>query len=107
MYSAIKKNGQKLYELARRGQEVEREPRPVIISALEILEQEGPADFRMRVVCSKAVSYTHLNINPAYLFPKSQKAAGFQHFGDQLQAVSPLLPAQKVYLMVGTGIADR
>ena len=53
MYSAIKKNGQKLYELARRGQEVEREPRPVIISALEILEQEGPADFRMRVVCSK------------------------------------------------------
>lgn len=53
MYSAIKRNGQKLYELARRGQEVERAPRPVTISALEVLKQEGPTDFQVRVVCSK------------------------------------------------------
>ena len=39
MYSAIKRQGQKLYELARRGQEVERDPRPVTIHALEILDQ--------------------------------------------------------------------
>ena len=34
MYSAIKRDGKKLYELARKGQEVEREPRPVTIYGL-------------------------------------------------------------------------
>ena len=42
MYSAIKRQGQKLYELARRGQEVERDPRPVTIHALELVEQTAP-----------------------------------------------------------------
>ena len=53
MYSAIKKGGKKLYELARAGQEVERPPRPVTIHALEILEQQGPGRFLLRVRCSK------------------------------------------------------
>ena len=39
MYSAIKKNGKKLYELARRGDEVERQPRPITLYELELLEQ--------------------------------------------------------------------
>ena len=41
MYSAVKVNGQKLYELARKGREVERRPRPVTIHALELLSREG------------------------------------------------------------------
>ena len=53
MYSALKVNGQKLCDLARKGQEVERKPRSVTIYALELLEQEGPADFRIRCLCSK------------------------------------------------------
>lgn len=52
MYSAIKKNGQKLYELARRGVEVERQPRPVTISLLDIVGVEN-GDIILRVVCSK------------------------------------------------------
>ena len=52
MYSAIKINGQKLYELARRGQEVARRPRSITIHALELLEGEG-ADWAIRVRCSK------------------------------------------------------
>lgn len=52
MYSAIKINGQKLYELARRGQEVARRPRSITIHALELLEGEG-ADWAVRVRCSK------------------------------------------------------
>lgn len=52
MYSAIKINGQKLYELARRGQEVARRPRSISIHALELLEGEG-ADWTIRVRCSK------------------------------------------------------
>lgn len=53
MYSAIKRQGQKLYELARRGQEVERNPRPITIHALEITDQLSPTDYQLRVVCSK------------------------------------------------------
>ena len=53
MFSAIKIKGQKLYELARAGKEVERKPRPVTIHALEVLEQTGEADYRLLVRCSK------------------------------------------------------
>ena len=53
MFSAIKRDGKKLYELARAGKEVRREPRPVTIHALEVLEQTGPAEYVLRVRCSK------------------------------------------------------
>ena len=54
MYSAIKINGKKLYELARKGKEVERKPRPVTIRALELLNRpEAGGDFSLRVRCSK------------------------------------------------------
>ena len=52
MYSAIKVNGQKLYELARKGREVPREPRPVTILELTFLGFENGA-IRLRVHCSK------------------------------------------------------
>lgn len=52
MYSAIKVKGQKLYELARRGESVERKPRPVTIRSLTLEGQEG-GDFILRVRCSK------------------------------------------------------
>ena len=52
MYSAIKVNGQKLYDLARKGKTVERQPRPITIHELTLLEQhENTA--RLRVRCSK------------------------------------------------------
>ena len=53
MYSAIKRDGKKLYELARKGQEVAREPRPVTICSLEVVDQTGPTDYLLRVRCSK------------------------------------------------------
>lgn len=54
MYSAIKIKGQKLYELARKGVEVEREPRAVTIHTLELLGwPDAGEDFALRVVCSK------------------------------------------------------
>ena len=52
MYSALKVNGQKLYDLARKGKEVERQPRPVTIHQLELLSFDG-RDARLRVRCSK------------------------------------------------------
>ena len=50
-HSAIKVDGKRVYELARRGQEVKLEPRPVTIHAFEITAIEGPKVF-FRVVCS-------------------------------------------------------
>jgi tRNA pseudouridine55 synthase len=52
MYSALKRNGQPLYRLARQGQEVERQPREIEIYALELLEYT-PDSLRARVTCSK------------------------------------------------------
>ena len=53
MYSAVKINGQKLYELARRGREVERKPREITIYELELLDETGPGEYRLRCLCSK------------------------------------------------------
>ena len=53
MYSALKVNGQKLYDLARQGKTVERRPRTITIYELELLEQSAPDEFFLRVVCSK------------------------------------------------------
>ena len=53
MYSAIKVHGKKLYELARKGREVERKPRAITIHSLEVEGQESATDFLIRVRCSK------------------------------------------------------
>lgn len=53
MYSAIKKNGKKLYEYAREGIVLERSPRRVMIYSMEILKQKAPNVFLLRVCCSK------------------------------------------------------
>lgn len=52
MYSALKVDGKRLYELARAGKEVERQARLVKISEIEILELRLPV-VKMRVACSK------------------------------------------------------
>ncbi len=61
MYSAKKKDGRKLYELARRGEEVERQPVPVCVHEFvairpngELMKDnlDGTFDFQVRVVCS-------------------------------------------------------
>lgn len=52
MYSAIKVNGKKLYDIARRGEEVERQPRVIFIRELSLLGEEN-GEFILRVRCSK------------------------------------------------------
>ena len=54
MYSAVSKNGVRLYELARKGIEIEREARPVTISKLELLEfDESTQCGKLQIACSK------------------------------------------------------
>ena len=53
MYSAIKVNGQKLYDLARQGKEVARKPRRITIYGLALTEELGNGQYALRVECSK------------------------------------------------------
>lgn len=52
MYSALKHRGERLYKLARQGQEVERAPRTVVIHELTLLRQAGD-ELDLEVACSK------------------------------------------------------
>ncbi len=52
MYSALRKDGKRLYELARKGETVEREPRPIRIDEIVLLEAAGKR-LVFRVACSK------------------------------------------------------
>ena len=57
MYSAIKKDGKKLYELARKGIDIPREARSISITSLELLtqpdEQVAEHTYKLQVACSK------------------------------------------------------
>jgi tRNA pseudouridine55 synthase len=53
MYSAVKQGGKKLYELARKGIEVERKPRQIVIRELEITRRIDETAYELRVLCTK------------------------------------------------------
>ncbi len=53
MYSAIKVQGQKMYQLARQGQEIELAPRPVTIHRMDLLFSHHPNKYFIEVTCSK------------------------------------------------------
>ncbi len=53
MYSALKLNGKKLYELARAGIEIERKARPVKIFNISLTHFNGTDEFGIRLTCSK------------------------------------------------------
>lgn len=52
MHSALKHKGQRLYELARKGESVERPPRSLVIHSLELTDRDDET-LRLRVACSK------------------------------------------------------
>ena len=51
MYSAIKINGQKLYKIARKGKEIEREPRNIHVSSIDIIGRDE-GDYILKIECS-------------------------------------------------------
>ncbi len=53
MYSAIKIRGKKLYEIARRGGDVQREPRPITIYRLDVTDRDEAGDWGLDIECSK------------------------------------------------------
>ncbi|WP_419801660.1 tRNA pseudouridine(55) synthase TruB [Mucilaginibacter sp.] len=92
-HSAIKINGERLYEKARRGEEVERRARQVTISEFEITRIELP-EIDFRVVCSKGTyirSLVHdfgtaLN-NGAFLSKLTRTRSGNFHLKDAYEVM--------------------
>lgn len=115
MYSALKVDGQKLYDLARRGITVERKPRPVTIHALRATPTESPSDYLLDVTCS-AGTYIRtlcsdigksLGCGAVMATLARTAAGGFSinnaHTLDALEAISPderlaaLLPTESLF----------
>ena len=128
MYSAIKINGKKLYELARKGREVERPARPVTIKALEIVEQQGKDLYMIQVRCTKGTyirTLCHdigqaLGCGGCMASLRRTMAAGFTleraHTLEDVQAAPDptalLLPVDSLFrdwarLMVSTGVEKK
>ena len=55
MYSALKRDGRRLYQLARKGQSVELEPRKCRVDGIELLGREDGDTYLLRVRCGKGV----------------------------------------------------
>jgi tRNA pseudouridine55 synthase len=55
MYSALKRDGKRLYQLARKGESVALEPRPCQVDAIEYLRDEGDGVHVLRIRCGKGV----------------------------------------------------
>ena len=92
MYSALKVNGKKLYELAREGKEVERAARPITIHEIEILKEELP-EITIRVSCSKGTYIRTLchDIGQAYPLAK------LQQLSDEGRLSEAVLPVEEVF----------
>ena len=90
MYSAIKVKGRKLYELARDGQSIEREPRPVRIDSINILQWNDPL-LELDVICGAGTyirSLAHdlgqaLGVG-AYLSGLQRRSSGQFRLGDSV-----------------------
>ena len=115
MYSAVKIDGKKLCDLARKGVDVERRPRTITIRELELLG-ESCGDFSLRVVCSKGTYVRTLTDDlgrklgtgatlsalrrtraGTLLVENAHTLAEIQAFADRGEAESLLLPLDSLF----------
>lgn len=88
MYSALKQNGKRLYELARAGLEVERAPRKVSISQIDVIQYTNPS-LELRVICGSGVYIRSLASDiglslgcGAYITELIRESSGHFHISD-------------------------
>lgn len=85
MYSALRVNGQRLYQLARQGRELPREARPVRVYSILLTGRTGPDEYELAVECSKGTYIRSLaadlgaalGCGAALTFLRRTKANGF------------------------------
>ncbi len=109
MMSALKRDGVRLYELARQGIEVERAPRPVNIKSLRVLAYDEPAGLlTLDVACSKGTYIRTLCDDLGHMLGCGAVMASLQRTmaaGYSLDACVSLEEAQR--LAAAGGLSDR
>ena len=118
MYSAMKINGKKLYELARRGEVVDRRPRKVTISKLELVG-EDKCDYILDIHCSKGTYIRtlcsdigdKLGCGGCMSSLRRVKAGAFSiaqaHTMEQIQAAADLGELDGIIIPVDTLFSDK
>lgn len=115
MYSALKINGKKLCDLARKGIEVERKPRPVTIYSAEVTGFDG-TEFNIRVRCSKgtyirtlchdigkalgcgaAVAELRRTASSVFSIDDAHTLDALKELGDKDELLSLLIPVDKIF----------
>jgi len=104
MYSALKKDGKRLYELARQGLEVDRPARPVTIHALE-LEQFDPGAPVLRVECSKGTYVRTLVEDLAAILGTLGHVTALRRLSVEPFAEAQLVTAEQIETAAGIGDA--
>ncbi|MFB5660521.1 tRNA pseudouridine(55) synthase TruB [Alteribacillus sp. HJP-4] len=136
MYSALKVKGRKLYEYAREGIEVKREPRPIEVYDISYLEEslkvkERLVTFRFKVSCSKGTYIRTLSVDigkrlgyPAHMSDLIRTSSGpfqlthcvtlaelnqLKEFGELERAVIPIAEALSYlpYIEIGEELAEK
>jgi len=131
MYSAIKVGGKKLYELARKGQTVERKPRQINIKSINVIKLEPEKNsFTIDVTCSKGTYIRSLcadigeklgtgatmgallrtrsgafTLDNAIKLTELKDAAANRHINDFLLSVETVLPFPRAYVGITDGPA--
>lgn len=103
MYSALKKDGKKLYELARKGIEVEREARKVIVHSYEILDYQAPK-LTLAITCSKGTYIRSLAHDLGIALDSKGHLAGLERTGIGIFSLDDALtPHQLGDILEGNG----
>ena len=117
MYSAIKVNGQKLYNLARQGKEIERESRQIVISKIEIINssyKEGLAlfdvdcskgtyirvlceDIGKKIGCGAHMSYLIRTKSSSFCIKDSYTIEEIKYLYESNNLLQALIPAEKLF----------
>lgn len=104
MYSALKRNGQPLYKLARQGIEVEREPRAVTIHELQLLRWEGEwLECRMR--CTKGTYVRTLAEDIGKALGCGAHIAALRRTAVQPYDAAPMLTLDHLHELAERGLA--
>ncbi len=106
MYSALKQRGQRLYELARRGVVVEREPRRVTIFELTLERYEWP-DAEMYVRCSKGTYVRSLVVDLAAALGTVAHVAELRRVAVEPFGGEPMATVSELEALAASGGTDR
>lgn len=106
MYSALRHQGRRLYELAREGVEVERAAREVVVAAIDV-EEVAPPAVRLRVVCGKGTYIRTLAADLGDVLGCGAAVESLRRTRVGPFGLAGSVPSDEIRTMEGEALADR